>query len=132
MSFTKEYISGDEYQLGGSDGVLSGFAKPFGSGHSFHGYYDNPLHKKFANNSHAWLDEWYIKTKHQIFSKIDLVIKYHSFKDAININTYGNELDFVLTKKLPFGGKIIQGYSIYFPDNGEKLEAGYFMLLFNI
>ena len=132
MSFTKEYISGDEYELGESDGVLSGFAKPFGSRHSFHGYYDNPLHKKFANNSHAGLDEWYIKTKHQIFPKIDLVIKYHGFKDAINLNTYGNELDFVLTKQLPFGGKIIQGYSIYFPDNGKKLEAGYFMLLFNI
>ena len=132
VSFTKEYISGDEYQLGGSDGVLSGFAKPFGSGHKYHGYYDNPLHKKFVNNSHAGLDEWYIKTKHQISPKIDLVIKYHSFKDAININTYGNELDFVLAKKLPLGGKIIQGYSIYFPEDGGRLEAGYFMLLFNI
>lgn len=132
ISITKEYISGDKYQLGENDGILSGFAKPFGSGHSFHGYYDNPLHKNFVNNSHTGLDEWYIKTKHQISSKIDLVIKYHSFKDAINVNTYGNELDFVLTKKLPFGGKIIQGYSIYFPENGKKLEAGYFMLLFNI
>ena len=132
ISFTKEYISGDKFQLGGSDRVLSGFAKPFGSGHAFHGYYDNPAHKKFANNSHAGLDEWYVKTKHQISPKIDLVIKYHSFKDAINVNTYGNELDFVLMKKLPFGGKIIQGYSIYFPEDGGKLEAGYFMLLFNI
>ena len=132
ISFTKEYISGNEYQLGESDGVLGGFAKPFGSGHSFHGYYDNPLHKTFANNTHAGLNEWYIKTKHPIFSNIDLVIKYHSFRDAINVNTYGDELDFVLTKNLPLGGKIIQGYSIYFHDNGEKLEAGYFMLLFNI
>ena len=132
ISITKEYISGNKNQLGKNDGVLSGFAKPFGSGHSFHGYYDNPLHKTFENNSHAGLNEWYIKTKHSLFSKIDLVIKYHSFKDAINVNTYGNELDFVLTKKLPIGGKIIQGYSIYFPENGKKLEAGYFMLLFNI
>ena len=132
ISFTKEYISGDKYELGERDGTLTGFAKPFGSGHSFHGYYDNPLHKKFANNSHSGLDEWFIKTKHKIFPKIDFVIKYHSFKDAINVNTYGNELDFILTKKLPFGGKIIQGYSIYFPDSGKKLEAGYFMLLFNI
>ena len=132
ISITKEYISGNKYQLGKNDGVLSGFAKPFGSGHSFHGYYDNPLHKTFANNSHAGLNESYIKTKHSLFSKIDLVIKYHSFKDAINVNDYGNELDFVLTKKLPLGGKIIQGYSIYFPKSGKKLNAGYFMVLFNI
>ena len=112
--------------------MLSGFAKPFGSGHAFHGYYDNPLHKKFPNNSHAGLNEWYIKTKHEIFPKIDLLIKYHSFKDAINVNTYGQELDFVITKNLPFGGKIIQGYSVYFADSGKRLESGYFMLLFNI
>ena len=132
VSFTQEYMSGDKHQLGDSDGVLSGFAKPFGSGHKFHGYYDNPLHKNFVNNSHAGLNEWYIKTKHEIFPKIDLIIKYHSFKDAINVNTYGQELDFVLTKNLPFGGKIIQGYSVYFSDSGKKLESGYFMLLFNI
>ena len=132
ISFTKEYISGDKYQLGKNDGVLSGFAKPFGSGHSFHGYYDNSLHKNFTNNSHAGLDEWYIKTKHQVFPKTEIIIKYHSFKDAINIKKYGNELDFVLTKKLLYGGKIIQGYSIYFPKSGKKLKAGYFMVLFNI
>ena len=67
-----------------------------------------------------------------MFSKTEIIIKYHSFKDAINIKKYGNELDFVLTKKLPFGGKIIQGYSIYFPESGKRLEAGYFMVLFNI
>ena len=132
ISFSQEYISGDKNESGDSDNVLSGFAKPFGAGHAFHGYYDNPLHKKFPNNSHAGLNEWYIKTKHEIFPKIDLLIKYHSFKDAINVNTYGQELDFVLTKNLPFGGKIIQGYSVYFADNGKRLESGYFMLLFNI
>ena len=132
ISFSQEYISGNKNQSGDSDNVLSGFAKPFGAGHAFHGYYDNPLHKKFPNNSHAGLNEWYIKTKHEIFPKIDLLIKYHSFKDAINVNTYGQELDFVITKNLPFGGKIIQGYSVYFADSGKRLESGYFMLLFNI
>ncbi len=132
ISFSQEYISGDKNESEDSDNVLSGFAKPFGSGHAFHGYYDNPLHKKFPNNSHAGLNEWYIKTKHEIFPKIDLLIKYHSFKDAINVNTYGQELDFVITKNLPFGGKIIQGYSVYFSDSGKRLESGYFMLLFNI
>ena len=118
ISFSQEYISGNKNQSGDSDNVLSGFAKPFGAGHAFHGYYDNPLHKKFPNNSHAGLNEWYIKTKHEIFPKIDLLIKYHSFKDAINVNTYGQELDFVFTKNLPLGGKIIQGYSVYFSDSG--------------
>ena len=132
VSFTQEYISGDKYQSGGSDGVLSGFAKPFGSGHGFHGYYDNPLHKIFANNSHAGLNEWNIKTKHNIFPELELLIKYHNFQDAINVNTYGQELDFVLSKNLPLGGKIIQGYSIYYSDNGKRLEHGYFMLLFKI
>ena len=112
--------------------MLSGFAKPFGSGHAFHGYYDNPLHKKFPNNSHAGLNEWFVKTKHEIFPDLNLVVKYHSFKDAINVNTYGQELDFVFTKNLPLGGKIIQGYSVYFSDSGKRLESGYFMLLFNI
>ena len=132
ISFSQEYISGDKNESGDSNNVLRGFAKPFGSGHAFHGYYDNPLHKKFPNNSHAGLNEWYIKTKHEIFPKIDLLIKYHSFKDAINVNTYGQELDFVFTKNLPLGGKIIQGYSVYFSDSGKRLESGYFMLLFNI
>ena len=132
ISFSQEYISGDKNESEDSDNVLSGFAKPFGAGHAFHGYYDNPLHTKFPNNSHAGLNEWYIKTKHEIFPKIDLLIKYHSFKDAINVNTYGQELDFVFTKNLPLGGKIIQGYSVYFSDSGKRLESGYFMLLFNI
>ena len=132
ISFSQEYISGNKNQSEDSDNVLNGFAKPFGAGHAFHGYYDNPLHKKFPNNSHAGLNEWYIKTKHEIFPKIDLLIKYHSFKDAINVNTYGQELDFVFTKNLPLGGKIIQGYSVYFSDSGKRLESGYFMLLFNI
>ena len=132
ISFSQEYISGDKYHLGGSDGVLSGFAKPFGAGHAFHGYYDNPLHKKFANNSHAGLNEWFIKTKHEIFPDLNIVVKYHSFKDAIDVNTYGQELDFVLSKKLPLGGKIVQGYSAYFTDGGDRLDFGYFMLVFNI
>ena len=132
VSFSQEYISGDKYHLGGSDGVLSGFAKPFGAGHKFHGYYDNPLHKKFANNSHAGLNEWFIKTKHEIFPDLNIVVKYHSFKDAIDVNTYGQELDFVLSKKLPLGGKIVQGYSAYFTEAGERLDFGYFMLVFNI
>ena len=132
ISFSHEYISGDEYQLGGSDGVLGGFAKPFGSGHSFHGYYDYPLHKKFANNSHAGLKEWFVKTKHEIFPDLNLVVKYHSFKDAIDVNTYGQELDFVLSKKLPLGGKVVQGYSAYFTEDGDRLDFGYFMLVFNI
>ena len=132
ISFSQEYISGDKYHLGGSDGVLSGFAKPFGAGHAFHGYYDNPLHKKFANNSHAGLNEWFIKTKHEIFPDLNIVVKYHSFKDAIDVNTYGQELDFVLSKKLPIGGKIVQGYSAYFTEDGDRLDFGYFMLVFNI
>ena len=132
ISFSQEYISGDKYHLGGSDGVLSGFAKPFGAGHKFHGYYDNPLHKKFANNSHAGLNEWFIKTKHEIFPDLNLVVKYHSFKDAIDVNTYGHELDFVLSKKLPLGGKVVQGYSAYFTEDGDRLDFGYFMLVFNI
>ena len=132
ISFSQEYISGDKYHLGGSDGVLSGFAKPFGAGHKFHGYYDNPLHKKFANNSHAGLNEWFIKTKHEIFPDLNLVVKYHSFKDAIDVNTYGQELDFVLSKKLPLGGKVVQGYSAYFTEDGDRLDFGYFMLVFNI
>ena len=132
ISFSQEYISGDKYHLGGSDGVLSGFAKPFGAGHAFHGFYDNPLHKKFANNSHAGLNEWFIKTKHEIFPDLNIVVKYHSFKDAIDVNTYGQELDFVLSKKLPLGGKIVQGYSAYFTEDGDRLDFGYFMLVFNI
>ena len=132
ISFSQQYISGDKYHLGGSDGVLSGFAKPFGAGHKFHGYYDNPLHKKFANNSHAGLNEWFIKTKHEIFPDLNIVVKYHSFKDAIDVNTYGQELDFVLSKKLPLGGKIVQGYSAYFTEDGDRLDFGYFMLVFNI
>jgi len=47
-------------------------------------------------------------------------------------NLENQELDFVLTKNFPFGGKIIQGYSVYFSDSGKRLDSGYFMLLFNI
>jgi hypothetical protein len=132
ISFSNEYLSGDKYLLGGSDGVLSGFAKPFGSGHGYHGYYDNPLHKKYLNNSHAGLNEWFVKTNHSLFSNIDFTIKYHDFRDAINESKYGKELDFIFSKNLPFGGKIIQGFSFYYPQDGGRLEAGYLMLFINI
>ena len=132
VAFSKEYISGDEYHLGGSDGVLSGFAKPFGSSHLYHGYYDNPLHTKFSDNTHQGLNEWYIKADLLLPFKIDFIIKYHDFKDAVDIKRYGSELDFVFSKKLLLGGEIIQGVSIYFPDQGERFEAAYLMILVNI
>ena len=132
VAFSKEYISGDEYHLGGSDGVLSGFAKPFGSSHLYHGYYDNPLHTKFSDNTHQGLNEWYIKADLLLPFKIDFIIKYHDFKDAVDINRYGSELDFVFSKKLLLGGETIQGVSIYFPDQGERFEAAYLMILVNI
>ena len=132
ISLSKEYLSGDKYLLGGSDGVLSGFAKPFGSGHGYHGYYDNPLHKKYLNNSHQGLSEWFLKTSHTLFSNTDVSIKYHDFKDTIDNVNYGRELDFIFSRNLPFGGKIIQGFSIYFPEDGDRLEAGYLMLLINM
>ena len=132
LSFSKEYLSGDEYLLGGSDGKLGGFAKPFGAAHKFHGYYDNPLHKNFLYNSHAGLNEWFIESKHKLLFNINLSIKYHDFKDAINFDVYGRELDFILSKDLPFGGKIIQGFSIYYPENRSRLESGYFMLIINL
>ncbi len=132
VAFSKEYISGDEYHLGGSDGVLSGFAKPFGSSHLYHGYYDNPLHTKFSDNTHQGLNEWYIKADLLLPFKIDFIIKYHDFKDAVDINRYGSELDFIFSKKLLLGGEIIQGVSIYFPDQGERFEAAYLMILVNI
>ena len=132
VAFSKEYISGDEYHLGGSDGVLSGFAKPFGSSHLYHGYYDNPLHTKFSDNTHQGLNEWYIKADLLLPFKIDFIIKYHDFKDAVDINRYGSELDFVFSKKLLLGGEIIQGVSIYFPDQGERFEAAYLIILVNI
>ena len=132
FSFSKEYLSGDEYLLGGSDGELSGFAKPFGAAHKFHGYYDNPLHKKFLDNAHAGLNEWFFETKHKLLFDINLSIKYHDFKNAIDLDVYGKELDFILSKSLPFGGKIVQGFSIYYPENGSRLEAGYFMLIINL
>ena len=128
LSFSKEYISGDEFLLGGSDGELTGFAKPFGAAHKFHGYYDNPIHNKFLDNSHAGLNEWFIASNHKLFSSFSLSIKYHHFKDAINFGAYGKELDFILSKKLPFGGKLIQGFSIYYPEDRERLEAGYLMI----
>ena len=132
VAFSKEYISGDEYHLGGSDGVLSGFAKPFGSSHLYHGYYDNPLHTKFSDNTHQGLNEWYIKADLLLPFKIDFIIKYHDFKDAVDINRYGSELDFVFSKKLLLGGEIVQGVSIYFPDQGERFEAAYLMILVSI
>ena len=68
----------------------------------------------------------------KLLFNINLSIKYHDFKDAINFDVYGRELDFVLSKDLPFGGKIIQGFSIYYPENRSRLESGYFMLIINL
>ena len=36
------------------------------TGHGYHGYYDNPLHKKYLNNSHQGLSEWFLKTSHTL------------------------------------------------------------------
>ena len=74
------------------------------------------------------MNEWFIESNHKLFSSFNFSIKYHHFKDAIDFNVYGNELDFILSKKLPFGGKLIQGFSIYYPEDGERLEAGYLMI----
>ena len=74
----------------------------------------------------------YVDAMHKLPFNINLSIKYHDFKDTINFDVYGRELDFVLSKDLPFGGKIIQGFSIYYPENRSRLESGYFMLIINL
>ena len=33
------------------------------------------------------------------------------------------KVDFILSKKLPFGGKLIQGFSIYYPEDSKDLMA---------
>ena len=123
LSFSKEYISGDEFLLGGSDGELTGFAKPFGAVHKFHGYYDNPIHNKFLDNSHAGLNEWFIASNHKLFSSFNLSIKYHHFKDAIDFGAYGKELDFILSKT-PFWRKINSRFFYLYPEDGERLKLG--------
>jgi len=127
VSLGNEYISGDD---GDTDKVYEGFAKPFGAGHKWHGYYDYSAHKSFADNTHIGLKEWNVKATLSGLLGFNLNIHYHNFSDAVYDKKFGDELDLIFSRKLPWEGNWSLGYALYWDDGDEPLDFTYLMISF--
>ena len=122
ISFGKEYFSGDDT----STVDLEGFANPWGAGHKYHGYTDQ--FTRFNDNDRSGLDEWNVKAEFLLPGNFMLNVHYHDFKDVFKSDPLGTELDVVISKKMGFGGVLQQGFAVYWPEEGEKIQYSFFML----
>jgi len=122
ISFAKEYFSGDDTLTAN----LEGFANPWGAGHKYHGYTDQ--FTRFNDNDRSGLDEWNVKAEFSLPGNFMLNVHYHDFKDVIKSDPLGTELDVVISKKMGFGGVLQQGFAVYWPEEGEKIQYSFFML----
>lgn len=122
ISFGKEYFSGDDTLTAN----LEGFANPWGAGHKYHGYTDQ--FTRFNDNDRSGLDEWNVKAEFSLPGNFMLNVHYHDFKDVIKSDPLGTELDVVISKKMGFGGVLQQGFAVYWPEEGEKIQYSFFML----
>ena len=126
ISIGNEFISGDNE----STRAIEGFAKPFGAGHKFHGYYDYSAHKSFKDNNHIGLKEWNVKAKFSMLMGINLNVNYHNFSDSVKGNKFGDELDLILSRKLLSGGEGSFGYVLYWDGSDTPLDFSYLMISF--
>jgi len=128
VSIGNEFISGDDE----STRMIEGFAKPFGARHKWHGYYDYRAHKSFMDNYHMGLQEFNVKVKLSKFMGINLNVNYHDFIDSVNGNIFGNELNFIFSRKLVSGGEASFGYVLYWEDSNFEtpLDFSYLMVSF--
>ena len=111
--------------------MFEGFAKPFGAGHKWHGYYDYSSHKSFKDNYHVGLKEWNLKAKLSGLLGFNLNANYHNFTDAVQGNKFGDELDLIFSRKLPSGGNWSLGYALYWENGGDApLDFTYLMISF--
>jgi hypothetical protein len=122
ISFGKEYFSGDDTLTAN----LEGFANPWGAGHKYHGYTDQ--FTRFNDNDRSGLDEWNVKAEFLLPGNFMLNVHYHDFKDVNKSDPLGTELDIVISKKMGFGGVLQQGFAVYWPEEGEKIQYSFFML----
>ncbi len=126
ISFGQEYFSGYD----SSQSKITGFANPWGAGHKYHGYYDT--HTRFNDNFQDGLFEWNVKTALSLPNGFKLNIHYHNFKDGVDFEPYGTEMDVVISKKLSSGGVFQQGFSRYWQDGGSQLDYSWLMLTFTL
>ena len=126
LSIGNEYVSGDDV----STENLEGFAKPFGARHKWHGYYDYNSHKSFKDNYHLGLREWNVKAKLSGLMGVNLNVNYHNFSDGVKGNKFGDELDFIFSRKLPSGGDWSFGYVLYWEGQETPLDFTYLMISF--
>ena len=126
ISIGNEFISGDDE----STRSIEGFAKPFGARHKWHGYYDYSAHKSFKDNYHVGLKEWNVKSKLSGLMGMNLNVNYHNFSDAVNGSKFGDELNFILSRKLLFGGEWSLGYVLYWDGSDNPLDFSYLMISF--
>jgi len=126
ISIGNEFISGDDE----STRTIEGFAKPFGAGHKWHGFYDYSAHKSFKDNYHIGLKEWNVKAKFSGLMGMNLNVNYHNFSDAVRGSKFGDELNFIFSRKLLSGGEGSFGYVLYWDGNDTPLNFSYFMISF--
>ena len=126
ISIGNEFISGDDE----TTRTIEGFAKPFGAGHKWHGFYDYSAHKSFKDNYHIGLKEWNVKAKFSGLMGMNLNVNYHNFSDAVRGSKFGDELNFIFSRKLLSGGEWSFGYVLYWDGNDTPLNFSYFMISF--
>jgi len=126
ISIGNEFISGDDK----STRNIEGFAKPFGARHKWHGYYDYSAHKSFMDNNHIGLKEWNVKAKLSGLMEINLNVNYHNFSDAVKGSKFGDELNFIFSRKLISGGEWSFGYVLYWDGVDTPLDFSYLMISF--
>lgn len=113
--------------------VKEGFSKYFGARHKFHGFYDYKDHKKFMDNLHDGLNEINVKFNLNFLNKSNLLIAIHNFKNGKNTITYGNEIDFIIKRKISESLSFESGLIFYKPENEtETLPFSYLALTASI
>ena len=82
------------------------------------------------DNNHIGLKEWNVKAKLSGLMEINLDVNYHNFSDAVKGSKFGDELNFIFSRKLLSGGEWSFGYVLYWDGADTPLDFSYLMISF--
>ncbi len=106
IAFGREYFSGDDPDTP----ELEGFANPYGTGHKFHGHFDQ--FTNFRDNSGTGLHEWNLKLDIALRPGMITKVAYHSFYEGTDSDgKLGEEWNLEYIQKIGKSGFITAGYA---------------------
>lgn len=111
-------------RLGSDRGV--GYKFPLGTNHAFNGFAD-----KFLTTPADGLQDAYATAGTKLPFDSNLALFYHKFYDADGGRDYGNEVDFVLTKKIGKGLLLLGKYAYYWGNDGPYTDTNRFSVEVN-